>query len=263
MEQQIHARDLIVLTVGAALVVACADEPTSVPVTARPYSSAHSNSGVGGPRQSDSIPDAYIVLLQPNVPDVAVTARRLIHQHGADEQNVWDGGVRGFSVRRMKAARAALLAQDPAVRLVEPDRVIFPLGQQTLPYQSPGYYASALWALDRIDRQGSATYDGFFNYINTGANTHIYIVDSGVRASHQELAGRVGVGVCYITLSIGCSPTIDQAGHGTAVASAAAGTNFGVAKQAWIHPVRVLTGPDSFQEVTLVPGPPVPTSCPV
>lgn len=56
----------------------------------------------------------------------------------------------------------------------------------------------------------------------------------------------MGDGACTIALSFGCSPTIDQLGHGTAVASAAAGSTYGVAKQAIIHPVRVGTGTDSW-----------------
>ncbi len=83
---------------------------------------------------------------------------------------------------------------------------------------------------------------------------HIYIVDSGVRGGHIEFTGRMGNGTCKVRFSGGCSPTIDQLGHGTSVASQAAGTTVGVAKQATIHPVRIDDGDDGAREGDLIAG---------
>src|SRR5204862_1634981 len=70
-----------------------------------------------------------------------------------------------------------------------------------------------------------------------GAGVHIYIIDTGVRTTHHEFTGRIGAG----TSTIDGDPSFqDCNGHGTNVASIAAGTRFGVAKGAIIHPVRVL-----------------------
>lgn len=86
------------------------------------------------------------------------------------------------------------------------------------------------------------TFNGQFRYEYTGSGVNIYIVDSGIRCGHNEFAGRIGNGVTRLAWSSDASPCIDQNGHGTAVASVAAGTTYGVAKQATVHPVRINDG---------------------
>ena len=87
-----------------------------------------------------------------------------------------------------------------------------------------------------------------------------YIVDSGVRGGHVEWGyGRIGLSVSKLSWSWGASPTIDQIGHGTGVAGAAAGATFGIAKDATIHSVRVEDGggfpcPDGACEEDLIAG---------
>jgi subtilisin family serine protease len=77
----------------------------------------------------------------------------------------------------------------------------------------------------------------------TGAGIDIYIVDSGVLASHEQFAGRVLPGV-DIPTSLGDSvvdpETTDCDGHGTHVSALAAGSTVGVATGARIIAVRVL-----------------------
>ena len=64
------------------------------------------------------------------------------------------------------------------------------------------------------------------------------MIDTGIRASHQEFAGRIGNGFTAITDGQG---TNDCNGHGTHVAGTTGGTTYGVAKQVTLHPVRVLS----------------------
>ena len=99
------------------------------------------------------------------------------------------------------------------------------------------------WHLDRIN-QATLPLDGNTNRgLLTGAGVDIYIVDTGVRASHEQFGGRVIPGVDYPSAS-GSSPitpeTSDCDGHGTHVAGLAAGSTVGVAPQARIISVRVL-----------------------
>jgi len=79
--------------------------------------------------------------------------------------------------------------------------------------------------------------DSAFIYDNTAANVHVYVIDTGIRADHTEFTGRILSGVTYIYDGRG---TADCNGHGTHVTGTIAGTTYGVAKAAWIHPVRVL-----------------------
>lgn len=117
-----------------------------------------------------------------------------------------------------------------------------------------------LWYLDRIDQVGS-TLDGHFDRRNGGAGSVIYVMDTGVMASHTEFATATGSRVVAGfdtsgSVSIGRSrctsenkataPCYDDfeelaaASHGTGVASIAAGRNIGVAPQALVVSIRVM-----------------------
>jgi subtilisin family serine protease len=63
------------------------------------------------------------------------------------------------------------------------------------------------------------------------------VIDTGIRASHRQFANRIGDGYDFIDDDADAD---DCNGHGTHVAGIAAGATFGIAKQAVLHPVRVL-----------------------
>lgn len=120
--------------------------------------------------------------------------------------------------------------------------------------------APLLWHLDRIDQVGPAL-DGKFDRRNGGAGSVIYIMDTGVMASHGEFASGKGTRVLAgfdVTGSVDlgrsrctsddkatapCFEGVDElaaASHGTSVASIAAGGHVGVAPEAGIVSVRVM-----------------------
>jgi len=78
----------------------------------------------------------------------------------------------------------------------------------------------------------------------SGAGVRVYVLDTGVRATHAELRGRVAPGADLVD----ASPDLnghppgwrDPNGHGTHVAALVAGARFGAAKGASVVPVRVL-----------------------
>jgi serine protease len=76
-----------------------------------------------------------------------------------------------------------------------------------------------------------------FSYANTGAGVNVYILDSGIRATHQDFGGRVIR--AYTAVSDGYG-TGDCDGHGTHVAGIVGGKKYGVAKEVRLHAVRVL-----------------------
>lgn len=99
------------------------------------------------------------------------------------------------------------------------------------------------WHLDRIN-QVSLPLDSNINLgVLNGQGVDMYIVDTGVRASHEQLINRVVSGI-DIPSKNGTSPvfplTSDCDGHGTHVAGLAAGNTVGVAPRARIVAVRVL-----------------------
>lgn len=99
------------------------------------------------------------------------------------------------------------------------------------------------WHLDRVNQRALPLDGNTDRGVLTGAGIDIYIVDTGVRATHEQFGGRVVAGVDYPT-STGASPvtpaTSDCDGHGTHVSGLTAGATTGVAPQARIISVRVL-----------------------
>ncbi|CEP17068.1 hypothetical protein [Parasitella parasitica] len=92
------------------------------------------------------------------------------------------------------------------------------------------------WGLDRIDqRQGT---DGRYSFAtDQGQGVTIYLMDSGIRQDHKDIAGRVRIGK---TVAGDPNDPSDPNGHGTFVAGVCCGTTYGVAKKAEIVSVKTL-----------------------
>merc|ERR1740139_1916757 len=85
----------------------------------------------------------------------------------------------------------------------------------------------------------------------TGAGVHIYVMDTGVRVSHEDFGGRAvptidtivgGGSVKECSQSDGANCAADDNGHGTHVAGTAGGNSFGVATAAVLHAMKVCCG---------------------
>ena len=97
------------------------------------------------------------------------------------------------------------------------------------------------WNLDRLDQRNKRL-DHSYNPSGDGQGANIYIIDTGVRDSHEDLSGRVKFAgfdaVDYLTGTNNRGE--DCNGHGTHCAGTAAGTRYGVAKKATIYNMRAL-----------------------
>lgn len=153
---------------------------------------------------------------------------------GVKVTHVFEHAMKGMAVD-LTAPEAAALAADPMVVSVEPDIKVYATGTQT----------GATWGIDRAD-QRSLPLSGTFAYPDSGgAGVKAYVIDTGVRATHTEFAGRVAPGYTAVVDGFG---TDDCNGHGTHVAGTIGGRTYGIAKQVTIVPVRVL---DCFGSGTL------------
>lgn len=177
---------------------------------------------------------AYVVVLHSD------TADSLTHRHGGTVEHRYSAALQGFSAR-LTPRQARSLAADPAVSYLVRDTPVHALGEQLNPPS---------WGLDRID-QRSRPLDALYRYVTTAANVHAYVIDTGVKATHQDFAGRVSGGYDFVDHD---QDPADGHGHGTFVAGVVGGTAHGVAKQVRIVPVRVLNDSGSGTISTVIAG---------
>ena len=145
----------------------------------------------------------------------------------------WSGGrmMRRFEMVlpgglfRMSAAQARRGAQMPGVAYIEENAVVTLDATQANP---PTY------GLDRIDQRTlplSRSYDFDF----TGAGVNLYVIDSGIRATHVDFGGRASLAADFVGDGRNGQ---DCNGHGTHVAGTAGSSTFGVAKGVRLFSLR-------------------------
>lgn len=189
-------------------------------------------------RSERAIAGRYIVVLRPDAvrettanplrPTLAQAAGELTLAYGGQPVRLFGHALAGFAFAGSDE-QAEALSRDGRVASVHQDGWATVAEVQT-PLPS--------WGLDRIDQRPQAL-DAEYHFNGDGAGVHLYVVDTGVRATHVDFGGRVDVAAGFTAVDDG-NGTNDCHGHGTHVAAVAGGTAYGVAKGVAIHPVRVL-----------------------
>jgi aqualysin 1 len=186
----------------------------------------------------------YIVVFHDRAQDVTQQAQAMANGAGTRPEHIYTRVLKGFSITLPTQGASAFLEamrRHPLVDYIEPDQ---PVSASDLVME-----AAASWGLDRIDQRSGL--DGYYGYDSTGLGVRVYVLDSGVRATHVEFGGRVLPGYSLVNDSLG---TGDCTGHGTQVASVAAGRTFGAAKSASIVPVRVFDCNNNTSWSTVIAG---------
>ncbi|HUF18907.1 MAG TPA: S8 family serine peptidase [Thermoanaerobaculia bacterium] len=252
-------------------------------IAALPLFGQETNKGIR--RSADPVPGSYIVVLKPSIPAATVpdTARTLAQLKGGRVTAVMSTAIKAFGFRGSEASAFAL-SRHPLVDFVEEDA--FLEFSNTCSTQSSmttcTFNNDDRWALDRIDQKPPIGSTKSFSYTLNGAGVYAYVVDTGVRGSHDELVGRVTIGanmtvdpeiaddiedeneeppipLDYAAANNPCGGSVESynwdATHGTAVASVLGGSTVGVARGVTIVPVKVAScyyDPEDHQQKTKV-----------
>jgi subtilisin family serine protease len=206
---------------AAILLAGCTqDRPTGI----RP-SDLDSGPSFAAAPAAEKIPGQYIVRLRDDVQDVGGVAVQIAGADGGTIGYLYSHAIKGFSIRISDAA-AAGIARHSKVLHVEQDQVVHAIADQQ----------GATWGIDRVD-QPNLPVSGTYGYNATGAGVKVYIIDTGIRLTHNEFGGRAIAGTDKIDND---DNPDDCNGHGTHVAGTVGGTTYGVAKAATLVAVRVL-----------------------
>ncbi|HEY7026387.1 MAG TPA: S8 family serine peptidase, partial [Gemmatimonadales bacterium] len=208
----------------AAAAIACGDNPLS---TGSGSSQAPASlvDVVAAPA-GQAVPDEYIVVFKDNVSAPASEAGDIVLRDGGRLKYTYSSALKGFTAQLSPTTIQALRSNSKVARIEQNQRVHLETTQLN----------PANFGLDRID-QRNLPLSNSYTFNRTGAGVHFYGIDTGINLTHVDLNGRVGVGFDAVTPGGNAN---DCNGHGTHTATTAAGTSFGVAKGAIVHPVRVL-----------------------
>jgi subtilisin family serine protease len=226
------------------LIAAIATTATAVGVTVVAVSTAGAatpaEGKVYGLDAKGAVSGSYIVLLDKKAGRTA--KQDLAKEYGGSLERNYASAVNGFSASGLSETEAKRLAADPSVGKVVQNKKFHIDATQDNPPS---------WGLDRIDQSDTAG-DGKYTYPDSaGDGVTAYVIDTGVRISHQDFGGRASYGFDAIDND---DTAQDGNGHGTHVAGTIAGAAHGVAKKAKIVAVRVLDNSGSGTTEQVVAG---------
>lgn len=221
-----HRRSAWVTATGALLVMLSACQDTASPDGSALRLPSATSSRVSQATNNGRISNEYIVVFNDDVTDVKGRANAILKAHGGTLNFTYSDALKGFSAH-LSDKQAAALADDPDIAFIEQDQLVNAAGSGT---QSP-----VNGNLDRIDQRGPVV-DNSYSWSSDGTGVTVYILDTGIRITHNDFGGRASYGVDIV----GGTGGADCNGHGTHVSGTVGGSFFGVAKNVSLVSVRVL-----------------------
>ncbi|XP_070555826.1 alkaline serine exoprotease A-like [Ptychodera flava] len=158
------------------------------------------------------IPNQYIVVLKDEYKELLdAVIERIQSNFEVDLLGRYSAVFPGFTVAMPKQALQRVLDMNE-VKYVKENQI-------------GGIIEVGSWGLDRIDARTGL--DNVFNPKYSGSGVHVYVVDTGVRITHNDFGGRASYGWDAVDKDM---ESDDCHGHGTHCAGTASGTVYGVAK---------------------------------
>src|SRR6266550_293541 len=190
----------------------------------------------GGP---NAIPGSYIVVFKESAVrshGLSTLTNTTAAKATAKVERRYVAALHGFA-GTMSQTAARQLAADADVAYVAQNHTVHLLADEANPPS---------WGLDRLD-QRDLPLNSDYHYDVTGSNVTAYVIDTGIRVTHQTFGGRAVWG----TNTTGDGNNTDCNGHGTHVAGTIGGSQYGVAKGVHLVAVKVLdcSGSGSFAGV--------------
>merc|ERR1719512_416080 len=173
----------------------------------------------------------WVVMLKPGTTDAQVQKMCKLNKQGCNIVGHPSGGVPFVEMRGSERDLESVLKNSGDVaKYVEPDSEVYMIPEIEADVQA------ATWGLNRVgaDQRG-----------RSGSGATVFVLDTGVRSTHQEFNDRAASALDMTSGSpvecngdLGCAR--DAQGHGTHCAGTAAGENYGVAPSASVRSVKVL-----------------------
>ncbi|WP_129266175.1 S8 family peptidase [Streptomyces sp. M3] len=233
----LHKRVRSVKLTAAITAVAAA---AGVTLLTTPFAGAAPAPAMGtvyGADAATAVSGSYIVML-----DQKADKAGLAKEYGGKLQRNYKSAINGFSASGLSETEAKRLAADPAVSKVVQNKKFHIDATQDNPPS---------WGLDRIDQAETAGDDAYTYPDAAGGDVTAYVIDTGVRITHNDFEGRATSGFDAVDND---DDADDGNGHGTHVAGTIAGASHGVAKKAKIVAVRVLDDAGSGTTEQVVAG---------
>ncbi|MGW7086466.1 S8 family peptidase [Streptomyces sp. NPDC054871] len=194
-----------------------------------------------GAGEPGSISGSYIVTLKGGTEAPSDAGKGLAAKYGAEIRHTYSTALNGYAVQ-VSSDQAKKLAGDSKVASVVQDSTVSLDNTQQNPPS---------WGLDRIDQKNLPLDKSYTSPESSGQGVTTYVIDTGIRTSHQDFGGRASSGWDFIDND---ATAQDGNGHGTHVSATVAGASHGVAKKANVVGVRVLDDAGSGSTAQVIAG---------
>lgn len=249
--ENLHLRLFVIklfFLTSVSLILSCSSEPPEIIEEINLKVSAI-DSIIPSKTNSRIVKDQYIVILSKksakNDLKSQASLEALIKEVGnmpnARMKGVYRSALTGF-VAKLSPKQVEKLKNDSRVISVTADRYVH---LEDVAETAVSVQEYPIYGLDRIDQRDKQL-DRAYSFTSTGSGVTAYIIDTGIKSSHNEFNGRVSLGFDFVLaypdendVINSSEPGEDCHSHGTHVAGTVGGSTYGVAKEVNLVNLRV------------------------